>query len=86
MRIFIFIIIVLTWRSIMGTTYFDALFKNNFDYSTQIFLFCGIFIAFAVKAPVWGLNSWLLKVHVESPLGGYCISWSCFKIKFILYI
>jgi NADH-ubiquinone oxidoreductase chain 4 len=54
----------------MGTTYFDALFKTNFDYMTQIFLFCGIFIAFAVKTPIWGLNSWLLKAHVESPLGG----------------
>jgi NADH-ubiquinone oxidoreductase chain 4 len=41
----------------MGTTYFDALLKTNFDYSTQIFLFIGIFIAFAVKTPVYGLNS-----------------------------
>lgn len=61
---------ILTMSSIMGTTYFDALLKSNFDYTTQIFLFCGIFIAFAVKTPVWGLNSWLLKAHVESPLGG----------------
>lgn len=61
---------ILTMSSIMGTTYFDALFKNNFDYSTQIFLFCGIFIAFAVKTPTIFLNNWLLKAHVESPLGG----------------
>ena len=54
----------------MGTTYFDALFKSNFDYTTQIFLFCGIFIAFAVKTPTIFLNNWLLKAHVESPLGG----------------
>lgn len=54
----------------MGTTDFEALFKNNFDYTTQIFLFCGIFIAFAVKTPTIFLNSWLLKAHVESPLGG----------------
>jgi NADH-ubiquinone oxidoreductase chain 4 len=61
---------ILTMSSIMGTTDYDALFKNNFDYNTQLFLFCGIFIAFAVKTPTIFLNSWLLKAHVESPLGG----------------
>ena len=61
---------ILTMSSIMGTTYFDALFKSNFDYTTQIFLFSGIFIAFAVKTPTIFLNNWLLKAHVESPLGG----------------
>jgi NADH-ubiquinone oxidoreductase chain 4 len=54
----------------MGLTDFDALYKVNFNYYTQIFLFCGIFIAFAVKTPVIFLNTWLLKAHVESPLGG----------------
>ena len=61
---------ILTMSSIMGTTDFDALFKTNFDYTTQIYLFCGIFIAFAVKTPTIFLNNWLLKAHVESPLGG----------------
>jgi len=61
---------ILTMSSIMGTTDFDALFKTNFDYTTQLFLFCGIFIAFAVKTPTIFLNNWLLKAHVESPLGG----------------
>ena len=61
---------ILAMSSIMGTTDFDGLFKTNFDYSTQFFLFCGIFIAFAVKTPTIFLNSWLLKAHVESPLGG----------------
>ncbi len=61
---------ILTMSSIMGTTDFDALFKTNFDYSTQLILFCGIFIAFAVKTPTIFLNNWLLKAHVESPLGG----------------
>jgi NADH-ubiquinone oxidoreductase chain 4 len=48
---------ILTMSSIMGTTYFDALFKSNFDYNTQIILFCGIFIAFAVKTPTIFLNN-----------------------------
>jgi len=64
---------ILTMSSIMGTTDFDALFKTNFDYNTQLFLFCGIFIAFAVKTPTIFLNNWLLKAHVESPLGGSII-------------
>ena len=64
---------ILTMSSIMGTTDFDALYKTNFIFSTQLFLFCGIFIAFAVKTPIIFLNTWLLKAHVESPLGGSII-------------
>lgn len=64
---------ILTMSSIMGTSDFDALYKTNFNYSTQLFLFYGIFIAFAVKTPTIFLNTWLLKAHVESPLGGSII-------------
>ena len=64
---------ILTMSSIMGTTDYNALFKTNFSYSMQFFLFCGIFIAFAVKTPTIFLNNWLLKAHVESPLGGSII-------------
>lgn len=64
---------VLAISSIMGTTDFDAIYKNNFNYLTQLFLFYGIFIAFAVKTPTIFLNTWLLKAHVESPLCGSII-------------
>ena len=64
---------ILTMSSIMGNTDFDALSKTNFNYFTQIFLFYGIFTAFAVKTPTIFLNSWLLKAHVESPLAGSII-------------
>lgn len=64
---------ILTMSSIMGTTDFDALYKTNFNYITQLFLFVGIFIAFAVKTPTIFLNAWLLKAHVESPLSGSII-------------
>nr|AFD96016.1 NADH dehydrogenase subunit 4 [Aspergillus clavatus] len=64
---------IITMSSIMGTTDFDALSKANFSYVTQLFLFYGIFIAFAVKTPVIFLNTWLLKAHVESPLSGSII-------------
>lgn len=64
---------IISIYSIIGYTDFDALFKNNFNFNTQLFLFIGIFIAFAVKTPVIFLNIWLLKAHVESPLGGSII-------------
>ena len=64
---------ILSISSIMVTTDFDALSKVNFNYSTQLFLFYGIFIAFAVKTPTIFLNTWLLKAHVESPLSGSII-------------
>ena len=64
---------ILTMSSIMGTTDFDALYKTNFNYFVQLFLFYGIFISFAVKTPTIFLNTWLLKAHVESPLGGSII-------------
>ena len=48
---------ILAMSSIMSTTDFDTLFKGNFIYSTQLFLFYGIFIAFAVKTPTIFLNT-----------------------------
>ena len=48
---------ILTMYSIMGTTDYYALFNTNFNYISQLFLFCGIFIAFAVKTPTIFLNN-----------------------------
>jgi NADH-ubiquinone oxidoreductase chain 4 len=75
---------ILAMYSIMGTTDYDALFKTNFNYFTQLFLFYGIFIAFAVKTPTIFLNTWLLKAHVESPLGGSIIL-AAIVLKLSLY-
>lgn len=75
---------ILAISSIMGTTDFDALYKTNFNHSTQLFLFYGIFIAFAVKTPTIFLNTWLLKAHVESPLGGSIIL-AAIVLKLSLY-
>ncbi|KAF5868388.1 putative nadh-ubiquinone oxidoreductase chain [Botrytis fragariae] len=63
----------------MGTTDFDALYKTNFYYSTQLFLFYGVCIAFAVKTPVIFVNA-----HVESPLGG-SILLAAIVLKLSLY-
>jgi len=70
--------------SVVGSTYFDILSKTNFVFISQIFLFSGIFIAFAVKTPVIYLNSWLLKAHVESPLSGSIIL-AAIVLKLSLY-
>jgi NADH-ubiquinone oxidoreductase chain 4 len=69
---------------LIGATDFDILYKTNFNYSTQIILFIGIFIALAVKTPVIFLNNWLLKAHVESPLGG-SILLAAIVLKLSLY-
>ncbi len=64
---------IITMLSLIGSTDYDVLSKTNFLFTTQSFLFYGIFIAFAVKTPTIYLNSWLLKAHVESPLSGSII-------------
>ena len=58
---------IITIYSLTGSTDMDIINYTNYTYITQVFLFIGIFIAFAVKTPVIFLNSWLLKAHVESP-------------------
>lgn len=75
---------ILITSSTMGSTDFDTLFKLNFEYKTQVFLFLGIFIAFAVKTPTIFLNGWLLKAHVESPLGGSIVL-AAIVLKLSLY-
>lgn len=75
---------ILTISSLAGTTDYDALAKVNINYSTQWFLFTGIFFAFAVKTPVIFLNSWLLKAHVESPLSGSIVL-AAIVLKLSLY-
>jgi NADH-ubiquinone oxidoreductase chain 4 len=75
---------ILVISSITGTTDFDTLFKSNLDYTTQIFLFVGIFIAFAIKTPTIFLNNWLLKAHVESPLAGSIVL-AAIVLKLSLY-
>jgi NADH-ubiquinone oxidoreductase chain 4 len=41
----------------MGITDYISLFRVNFNFNTQILLFTGAFIAFAVKTPVIFLNN-----------------------------
>lgn len=64
---------IISMYTITGVTDFDSLFKVNFGYYFQFFIFYGIFLSFAIKTPTIFLNNWLLKAHVESPLGGSLI-------------
>jgi len=75
---------IITMQSLIGCTDFNVLSKTNFLYITQVFMFIGIFIAFAVKTPTIYLNSWLLKAHVESPLSGSIIL-AAIVLKLSLY-
>ncbi|WP_460716892.1 proton-conducting transporter transmembrane domain-containing protein, partial [Nocardioides ginsengisegetis] len=75
---------IITMQSLIGCTDINVLSKTNFMYLTQLFMFIGIFIAFAVKTPTIYLNSWLLKAHVESPLAGSIIL-AAIVLKLSLY-
>lgn len=75
---------IITVSSLAGCTDMNVIYKTDYSYLTQIFLFMGIFIAFAVKTPVIFLNSWLLKAHVESPLAGSVIL-AAIVLKLSLY-
>lgn len=43
--------------SIMGCSEYNALLKLNIEYDTQVYLLIGILIAFAIKTPLYGVNS-----------------------------
>ena len=75
---------IITMLSMIGSTDFDILSKTNITFVTQLFLFYGIIIAFAVKTPTIYLNGWLLKAHVESPLSGSIIL-AAIVLKLSLY-
>ena len=75
---------ILSINSILGTTDYYILSNGNIEDTSQLFLFYGIFIAFAVKTPTIFLNTWLLKAHVESPLGGSIIL-AAIVLKLSLY-
>jgi NADH-ubiquinone oxidoreductase chain 4 len=47
---------IISMLSLMGCTDFNILSKSNFLFLSQVFMFIGIFIAFAVKTPVIYLN------------------------------
>jgi NADH-quinone oxidoreductase subunit M len=49
---------------------FDVLTQIEFSHSTQILLFLGFFVAFAIKAPLFPFHTWLPDAGAEAPIGG----------------
>jgi NADH-quinone oxidoreductase subunit M len=61
---------VASTRDGTGTFSFDKLTQMQFSHSTQILLFLGFFIAFAIKAPLFPFHTWLPDAGAEAPIGG----------------
>ncbi|MGY1753041.1 NADH-quinone oxidoreductase subunit M [Blastococcus sp. SYSU D01042] len=53
-----------------GTFAFDALRQIEIDPGVQKLLFLGFFVAFAIKAPLVPLHTWLPDSAAEAPIGG----------------
>lgn len=58
---------VLSTRVGPGTFDYSKLVALNIDPGTQRWLFLGFFIAFAIKAPLWPLHTWLPDAAAEAP-------------------
>jgi NADH-quinone oxidoreductase subunit M len=52
-----------------GTFSFQALTELELSHSTQMWLFLGFFIAFAIKAPLFPFHTWLPDAGAEAPTG-----------------
>jgi NADH-quinone oxidoreductase subunit M len=52
-----------------GTFSFEALSKLDLSHSTQVWLFLGFFLAFAIKAPLFPFHTWLPDAGAEAPTG-----------------
>jgi NADH-quinone oxidoreductase subunit M len=48
----------------------DQLLNLDLSHTTQIWLFLGFFIAFAIKAPLFPFHTWLPDAGAEAPTGG----------------
>lgn len=56
------------------TTFSLLKFQSTYlSISQQKWLFWGMFIAFAIKVPMWPVHTWLPDAHVEAPTGGSVI-------------
>ncbi len=40
-------------------------------HSTQVLLFAGLFLGFAIKVPMWPFHTWLPDAHTEAPTVGF---------------
>jgi NADH-quinone oxidoreductase subunit M len=52
---------------------YEALRGFGFDPTLQFFAFAGLFLAFAIKVPMFPFHTWLPDAHVEAPTAGSVI-------------
>ena len=46
---------------------------SGIDTTTQMLIFAGLFLGFAIKVPMFPFHTWLPDVHVEAPPGGSAV-------------
>jgi NADH-quinone oxidoreductase subunit M len=56
-----------------GSFDIQSFYQLQIPLSTQIWIFFGFFLAFAIKIPMWPLHTWLPDAHTEAPTGGSVI-------------
>jgi proton-translocating NADH-quinone oxidoreductase chain M len=72
----LFLIALFTFYVELGSTnFFSLLLYSNqaLSLNKQYFLWCLLFIAFAIKVPLYPLHTWLPEAHVEAPTFGSVI-------------
>ncbi len=57
----------------LGTFNWYFLLVSDISYTRELFLWPGIFLAFAIKVPMFPFHIWLPEAHVEAPTGGSII-------------
>jgi proton-translocating NADH-quinone oxidoreductase chain M len=67
---FIFLLALFLVYSYVGTTDYLLLIFNKLSLYHQLILGSALFIAFAVKVPVFPFHIWLPEAHVEAPTAG----------------
>lgn len=64
---------IMTILYYLGSTDFQLISLSEISLESQKWLWLAFFLAFAIKTPIWPLNTWLIKAHVEAPLAGSII-------------
>ncbi len=64
------LISLMTIYKTLGTTDYYYLYSASWPKKTELFIWLGFFIAFAVKLPLYPFHLWLPQAHVEAPTAG----------------
>lgn len=58
------------WHTAGGSFDIATWHAMPLGYTEQVLIFLALFMAFAVKVPMWPVHTWLPDAHVEAPTGG----------------